>query len=194
MAKPARKPPRNLASYWQMEAANVLLVPGIALALGFPRNGVEATAVVLAMAAAAGFLIVGAAYWRAVDRRVRLDDTAVTARALALADRLERPVLAVGGLALIAAVVALVMHGWTRAVIAASCLWLLATLEYVNYYHRQLQHFDNRADLKRLLAGRGFKAAHMGRELAAWRARKAGAGISQPRDQAAPRVFEGPVR
>jgi hypothetical protein len=65
------------------------------------------------------------------------------------------------------------MHGWSRSVIAGAGLWLLAALEYVNYYHRQLQYFDNMADLKHLLTGRGLKPAHMARDLAAWRAQHA---------------------
>lgn len=168
-----RKPPRNLANYWRMEAANTLLVPGVALALGFPRTAVEAVGLGLAIVAAAGFLVVGAAYWRAVDRRLRLGDQSATPSALALADRLEKPLLGVLLLATVAALAALATHGWSRAVIAAAALWLLAALEYVNYYHRQLQYFDNMADLKHLLVGRGLKPAHMARDLAAWRARPA---------------------
>jgi hypothetical protein len=38
-------------------------------------------------------------------------------------------------------------------------------LEYVNYYHRQLQHFDHAADWKRLLAGRGFRVSQMAADL-----------------------------
>jgi hypothetical protein len=44
---------------------------------------------------------------------------------------------------------------WTPAVIAAGLLTLLAALEYMNYYHRQLQHFDNMADFKRLITAEG---------------------------------------
>jgi hypothetical protein len=54
-------------------------------------------------------------------------------------------------------------------------LTVLAMLEYINYYHRQLQHFDNAADLKRLLSGKGFKRSHMARELAAFRVAKSAA-------------------
>ena len=49
---------------------------------------------------------------------------------------------------------------------------ILGVLEYVNYYHVQLQHFDNMADWRRLLAGRGFRPAHMARDLATWRRRQ----------------------
>jgi hypothetical protein len=43
---------------------------------------------------------------------------------------------------------------------------VLAVLEYVNYYHRQLQHFDNKADFRRMLAGKGFRQSWMARDLA----------------------------
>ena len=44
---------------------------------------------------------------------------------------------------------------------------VLAVLEYVNYYHRQLQHFDNREDFRRLLAGKGFRKSWLARDLEA---------------------------
>lgn len=53
---------------------------------------------------------------------------------------------------------------------------LLALAEYVNYYHRQLQHFDNWPDFHRLITGRGFRPAKMALDLAAWRAAGPGAG------------------
>lgn len=169
-----RTPPRDLAGYWRLEAANVLFVPGLALALGFPRNAIEAFAIALAMVATAGFLLVGTAYWRGVDRRLRFIDRLTIQRALALADRVEKPLLAVSGGAIATTVVALTYNGWSSTVFAATLLSLLAVLEYINYYHRQLQHFDNRADFKRLLAGRGMRPSHMARDLAAWRKKKTG--------------------
>ena len=167
--RPARTAPRNLANYWKMELANVFFVPGLAISLGFPRNASEAIAIGLAIIATAGFLVVGAGFWRGVDRRLRFGDRSFAARALDLADRVERPLLAASGSALVATLVALALNGWSRAVVAAALLTLLAALEYVNYYHCQLQHFDNRADFKRLLTGQGLKASHMARDLAARR-------------------------
>ncbi len=152
-----------------MELANVFFVPGLALALGFPRDTIEALAIGLAIIASAGFLVVGTAYWRGVDRRLRFANHAFLGRALDLADKVERPLLGVSGGAIAATLVALVMNGWTRTVIAAALLTLLAALEYVNYYHRQLQHFDNRADFKRLMTGHGLRPSHMARDLASRR-------------------------
>ena len=51
---------------------------------------------------------------------------------------------------------------------AAACA-TMAVLEYVNYYHRQIQHFDNKADFRRMLAGKGFRQSWMARDLAAVR-------------------------
>jgi hypothetical protein len=166
---PARATPRNLEAYWKMEAANVLVVPAIALALGFPRDVVEAIALGLAIVATAGFLVVGAAFWRGIDRRVRFADRVSGEQALDLAERVERPLLMATGAAVAATLTALSLNGWTASVIAAALLTLLAALEYVNYYHRQLQHFDNLADLKRLFSGRGFRPSHMARSLDARR-------------------------
>ena len=156
-----------------MEAANVVFVPALALGLGFPRNALDAVALGLAMVATAGFLVVGTAFWRGIDRRLRFADRAAAGRALALADRVEQPLLAINLAAGAATLIALTANGWTGAVIAAAALSVLAGLEYVNYYHRQLQHFDNRADFRRLVSGRGGRPSHMARDLTAWRRARA---------------------
>jgi len=44
---------------------------------------------------------------------------------------------------------------------------VLALAEYVNYYHRPLQHFDNIADFKRLLQGKGFRKSQLAMDLEA---------------------------
>ena len=164
-----RAAPRNLAAYWRMEAGNVVFVPGLALFFGFPADGIEALAIGVAIVATAGFLVVGTLFWRGVDRRLSIGDREAATRALSFADRVEKPLLATTAGALVATLLALAMNGWTYAVIAAALLTLLAALEYVNYYQRQLQHFDNRADFMRLVTGRGGKPSHMARDLAAWR-------------------------
>ena len=49
--------------------------------------------------------------------------------------------------------------------IAISVMAVLAALEYINYYHRQLNYFDNKADLKRVFSGKGFRTSQMRRDL-----------------------------
>jgi hypothetical protein len=53
--------------------------------------------------------------------------------------------------------------------VAPALLLLLAVLEYVNYYHVQLQHFDHAPDWQRLIAGRGFRRSHLAREIERWK-------------------------
>ena len=147
-----------------MEAANVLFVPGLALALGWPRTTVGAIAMTFAIIATAAFLVVGTLYWRGVDRRLKGLGRASLDHGLAVADRAETPGLAATGLAFVATSAAVLIDGFTATSIAAALLTLLAVLEYVNYYRVQLQYFDNMSDLKRLATGK-LKRAHLGRDL-----------------------------
>jgi len=53
--------------------------------------------------------------------------------------------------------------------VAATFAAVMAVLEYINYYHRQIQHFDHMSDFKRLIKGRGFRPAQMNQDLKSWR-------------------------
>ena len=161
-----------------MEGFNVLFLPALALYLAWPRAPAEIAAMALAIVASSGFLLVGTLYWRGIDRRLRLRERAALDQALRVADRAERPLLLATAAAIFVFAMALAIQGWSNAVIAAAALTTLAALEYVNYYHRQLQHFDNAADFKRLFSGGGLKRAHMKRDLDEWRRRSAGERVS----------------
>lgn len=160
---------RNFRSYAAVEALNIVLVPGMALLLAPPGNWAEMLAMGLATAACAGFLLVGAAYWAGLDHRLTSSNRSVLTKALALADWLETPLLLITGAALPMLAFAIYKGGWSWSVTGSSMLTLLAALEYVNYYHRQLQHFDRSSDFKRLMTGGGFRRSHMARDLAAYR-------------------------
>ena len=125
----------------------------------------------LAIVPVAGFLIVGSLYWRGVDRRVKGLGAAKCERSLRLANSAERPLLVTTAAAAAATAAAAVMNGGTAAAIAAALLTLAAALEYVNYHHRQLQHFDNWADFKRLVTTGRLKRAHLAWDLQAYRRR-----------------------
>jgi hypothetical protein len=60
-------------------------------------------------------------------------------------------------------------RGFTWPLAAAAVLNLLAVLEYANYYHRQIQHFDRWSDFKRLVTTRRLRRSHMSRALEAHR-------------------------
>ena len=161
---------RRLRSYWRLEAGNVLFVPMCAGLLAWSADGVLTPAFWLAALACAALLAIGAVYWRAVYRRMQgapgLFDTAIPW--LAKAEPWS-------GLLVLAALAAVAAELWLEPTwppgrIAAAALAALAVLEFVNYYRIQLQHFDNAADMRRLLTGRGFRKAHLARDIAAWRA------------------------
>ncbi len=153
----------RLSWYWQMEAANVLLMPLLMVVISKAQLGLLAG---LAIAAMSGMLVVGTVYLRGKYRQVAFGepiDRALKFVAAAQVPMLVSTLLAVG----------LMVWGWMvpgttrglaeRWVITAAAV--LAALEYINYYHLQLQHFDNADDWRRLLAGRGFRKSQLRRDL-----------------------------
>ena len=167
---------KRLAWYWQVEVGNALLIPAfVVFAVRAYGDGVEWPTMV-ALLPVIGLLVIGGLYWRGKLNQLRGDASALDP-ALALADRAQRGLLVLTALALALGIGAFILtipgsdavNRWA-ALIAS----LLALAEYVNYYHRQLQHFDNWADFKRLLTGKGFRPAKMAVDLAAWRAARAG--------------------
>ncbi|MDX2275718.1 MAG: hypothetical protein NW206_09740 [Hyphomonadaceae bacterium] len=163
----------RLRWYWQMEAANAVLLPVLAWLLVAQSGGTMTAAFGASALACAWLLVIGALYWRAVLRKMQGASGALDYWLPRLA-KAEFPSLALVLVAAsaIALEFAMLGGGWTAARIAAVALATLAALEYVNYYKIQLQHFDNGADFKRLITGRGFRKAHMARDIAAWRAAK----------------------
>jgi hypothetical protein len=163
---------RRLRWYWPMEAANAAIVPALAVSLVWSSSGVTTAALWVSAIACSVLLVIGALYWRAALRRLE--------GAPNVFDYWIQRLAAVEGLSLALACLAVGVTiwefwsaGWTwnNARTAAVVLTTLAALEFVNYYRVQLQHFDNWADFKRLVTGRGFRAAHMARDIAEWRSR-----------------------
>lgn len=153
-----------------MEAGNAFLLPAFAVGFVLWAGGAIDAVFVLANLSCAILLVIGALYWRAVLMRLQGRPQALVFWLPRLASA-EAVSLALSVVATLAVLFAVATSGWTPQNIASAVLSALALLEYVNYYQIQLQHFDNGADLKRLLSGRGFRRAHMAREIAAWRAR-----------------------
>jgi hypothetical protein len=162
---------KRLSGYWKMEAANAVLVPGMAL-LAVLRFGDRLSwPLLLAMLACSFLLVIGAIAWRMELRSLQGDAGFATLMMpwLAMA-KLPSLVLALASLAG-AAFEYVTDAGWSPSAIATAVLAVLAALEYVNYYVVQLQHFDHAADFKRLLTGRGFREAHLARALRLWHKR-----------------------
>ena len=160
----------RLRTYWKMEAANSVVVPLVGTGLIYANGDTVGWLVAVAMLAASWMLVIGTIALRAHYLTVTGDADAM-GRVVPLLARCQTPsaILCVAGL-----VAAGVHHwqdaAWTASVIAGWVFATLAVLEYVNYYHVQLQHFDHRPDWVRLLAGKGFRASHLARALRRYRA------------------------
>ena len=161
---------KRLDPYWKMEAANMVAIP--VLAFGLTKGQISWISLV-PLAATVLLLGIGTAYWWMKVRQLRRDDANHEA-VLRWLSRLQLPslLLTLAGVlsAALGRAIPELSVGLADRITAAVCA-ALAVLEYVNYYHRQLQHFDNKADFRRLLAGKGFRPSWMARDLAAWRAR-----------------------
>jgi hypothetical protein len=155
-----------------MEAVNIVLVPSFAWWVAPPNHPVEVVSMIFAIAACAGFLLVGAFYWLALDQRLERRDGVASRNALMLADRLEAPLLLAMSATVASLGFALYLVGWTASLIAAALLTVLAALEYVNYYLWQLQHFDRLSDFLRLARTGRTRRSHMARDLAIYRRRR----------------------
>lgn len=158
----------RLEPYWKMEAANVIALPVLTIYLS---GGQLSWVSLVPMASMILLLVIGALYWRAKVRQLKGEPQNWTGLLGTLA-RLQLPALVLTLTGAAAAVA-----GWIVSDLAigtadrwsATACGVLAVLEYVNYYHRQLQHFDNKADFKRMLAGKGFRPSWMARDLAVLR-------------------------
>jgi hypothetical protein len=155
----------RLEPYWKMEAGNAVLLPAMAIYLSGGQLGWVS---LVPMAAMILLLVIGALYWRGKVRQLKGEpqNWSGLLRTLARLQMLS--------LVLTLAGVAAALAGWIVSDLAlgtadrwaATGCAVLALLEYVNYYHRQLQHFDNKADFRRMLAGKGFRPSWMARDLA----------------------------
>jgi len=154
---------RRLRRYWQMEAGCALILP--VLLVEVAGDEPVGPLVWVAIVPAVALLAAGAAYWRAKLRAVEKGSSAEpTIRLLA---RLEKALLAL--VAIAAAAAAAAWLSWVPASAfergASAGFAALAVAEYVNYYRIQLQHFDHLPDLRRLLVGKGFRRAHLRRDI-----------------------------
>ena len=159
---------RRLSGYWKMEAGNVLLMPAVLLMVArWNPSWVTIVSVIPMM----GLLVIGAYYWRAKLKQLE-DRSYPFDKAMRAISFGQVPALL---LTLIAIV--LVIYGWRNSGLftsgwdqgVATFAVILAALEYVNYYHRQLQHFDHGPDFKRLLSGNGLRPSQMSKDLKTYR-------------------------
>lgn len=165
----------RLRGYWRMEAANIALLPVSACIVVWSFDGAVDLVLALSLAANAVLLAIGACYWRITLLRVE-GDTAPFARWLPRIGKLQPLALLVTGLTCAATIadVELGDGAWPPQRIASAAMSVLCLLEYINYYHVQLQYFDNTADFRALIRTRRLKRAHLARDLEDMRTTSAG--------------------
>ena len=163
-------PARRLTTYWKLEAGNVVFVPALAVYLVLSAGGTITAALVLSCLACSFLLVIGTIVLRMMLRKARGEPDATKTR-IPLLIRLRWPALGM----CVASAVALGMECFdpgpqlSAQFLAPAALLLLAVLEYINYYHVQLQHFDHASDWQRLVSGRGFRRSHLAREIERWK-------------------------
>lgn len=169
---PKQRLQKRLDGYWRMELANVLLVPLSFLIILISLSQRVGVLSLVSMVPMAGLLVIGGFYWKAKATQLR-DPAFDSTSTLSLIDRLQLVLLVGSVLVSIACLIDLTVFRISVStgdrVIGIICS-VLAVLEYVNYYHRQLQHFDHLPDLQRLMKGQGFRPSQMSVDLARFRA------------------------
>ena len=154
----------RLGPYWKMEQGCALVFPPLAFGLTRPTSLISITVLALALIACCSTLWVGGAYWRAVWTRLQ-GGRASMPGALRMAARWKVPGLVVTAISMIVSSLNIGFQGVSSASLGAWGLSLLAVLEYINYYHFQLQNFDHGPTWRRFLRRRAFPRAHMAKDL-----------------------------
>jgi hypothetical protein len=173
---------RRLGPYWKMERGCAFLFPPLAFALVRPGSWAAASVLALSLAACCATLLVGAAYWRALWARLEQGRPSMDA-ALSMAQR-WKPYCC--GLMIVSLIISVANIAWTGANVAsltALGFSILAVLEYINYYHVQLQNFDHGPTFRRFLTRRTFPEAHLAKDLRAFRERQANRSPAVERSQ-----------
>ncbi len=169
-------PVRRLTTYWKIEAGNAVLIPAIA-AYFVLRSGATATpALVLSGLACSFLLVIGTIVLRMMLRKARGEPNPTKGR-VALLAWMRWPAIGLCVAAAAALGAQYIADGvqLDARFVAPAILLLLAVLEYINYYHFQLQHFDHAPDWQRLVSGRGFRRSHLAREIDRWKRERRGA-------------------
>lgn len=162
---------KRLTGYWKMEVGNAVLLPVCMALIALMLDSMLGLLSWLTFVPMCLLLVLGGLYWRGKLHALQGSKTSLHT-ALAIADKAQGPLLVLSSAAIVAALAAWIVPAMSVSLadrICASVAAALAGLEYVNYYHRQLQHFDHAEDWQRLVSGRGFRPAQMAVDLRRFR-------------------------
>jgi hypothetical protein len=164
---------KRLRGYWKIERLNIFLLPTVAVLVVKLSFQVALTpAFVLSLFTTSWMLIIGTIALRMLLKTLE-GDSAYGEFWLPYLSWAQIPsvILLSVSASLTTFESYLAFANLTAAQYAAIMFTVLAWLEYVNFYHRQLQHFDHGPDIRRFLAGQGFRRSHLSRALQKWRSR-----------------------
>jgi hypothetical protein len=161
---------RRLTTYWKIEAGNAVFIPAIAIYIVLRSGGTISVALVLSCLACSFLLVIGTIVLRMMLRKAHGESAAGKDR-IPMLLWMRWPAIALCAAAAIALGVDCITKTpqLSAQFLAPAVLLVLAVLEYINYYHIQLQHFDHAPDWKRLISGRGFRPSHLAREIERWK-------------------------
>lgn len=162
---------KRLSSYWKMEVANAALLPAVMVYFAAIFKSSIGPLSLITFIPMVCLLIIGGLYWRAKLSFIK-GRAGPLKRVIKVANYTRIPMLILTVFSII-----LVTLSWANLTlssglgdrIVATIAITLAALEYINYYHFQLQHFDHVEDMRRLVTGRGFRPSQMSVDLKKWR-------------------------
>ena len=150
----------------------MIFVPGVAVWAVKKSGNTVSVSLIVAMAAACFMLLIGTFALR-IKLETAKGNRSFVQRWLPWLSQAQWPALLMVAAAVAGAGFQLwVDERWSGLAAATVACSLLAVLEYINYYHVQLQNFDHMPDLKRFMAGGGFRESHLAKALRSFRARK----------------------
>ncbi len=162
---------RRLEGYWRLELLNAALLPVTAIFVLAETGQAIGALCISCLVLMSALLIAGGWYWRAKARQFRRVQSNIGSTLFWLA-RLQVPLLASCIAVSLLCVADLLLFRLSASLgdrLVAILATILAILEYINYFHRQLQHFDHAPDFLRLLRGRGFRKSRLQVDLERYR-------------------------
>jgi hypothetical protein len=158
---------KRFEGYWRLEVLNILLIPAATVFFLITTSQNIGWLFWACYLPNVLLLLIGGLYWRAKLAKAK-GEGEVLSHFLPWAARGQLPSLiltAAATLLFAASLLGFVRTESGGESIASGFFVFLAIAEYINYYMIQLQHFDNLPDFKRMLAGQGFKKAHMRKDM-----------------------------
>lgn len=158
---------KRLSMLANLELGNVFAIPAIVALMHFSGKYTFGVLTVSALIPVCAFLLIGSYFWYAKRAQIRRTPQNYKQKLSRLSIWENAKYLLLLTPIVIGVMLANHIAIGKADIYAALCLWCLGFAEWINYYHRQLMHFDNKADFMRLVKGKGLQISWLRRELMA---------------------------